>query len=365
MAIAGIRLSAQAQRFAAAGLVVLAVAASVWLFGRPAPPAATIQAVAAAEPWQANREPGAFVTVEVPAAAAALFVTPDELAGRVPTVPVPAGAVLSEAMLAAAGPPADPAAAALTVPVTLSLWPEPGPAAGDTAVVAARPGGCAHAIVAVLGASETQLTVEAGPDLAHRLAGGAWWAWESPPAGWPPCPPPPEPADPDSTVLAVSVDLSLWPEPGPAAGDTAVVAARPGGCADAVVAVLGASETQLTVEAGPDLAHRLAGGAWWAWESPPAGWPPCPPPPEPADPDSTVLAVSVDLSLWPEPGPAAGDTAVVAARPGGCADAIVAVLGASVGRIEVEAGPELAAALGTRVWWAWPSPPGGWPGCGG
>ena len=84
-------LSGQAQRFAAAALVVVLVAVSVWLFGRPEPPEPSVQVVATAEDWTARREPGGFVTVEVPETAAELFVTPAELAGRVPAVLVPAG----------------------------------------------------------------------------------------------------------------------------------------------------------------------------------------------------------------------------------------------------------------------------------
>ena len=72
-------LSGQTQRLAAAALIVVAVAVSVWVFGRPEPPEPAVQVVAAAEDWAARREPGRFVTVEVPEAAAALFVTPEEL----------------------------------------------------------------------------------------------------------------------------------------------------------------------------------------------------------------------------------------------------------------------------------------------
>ena len=185
-------LSAQGQRFAAAGLVVALVAVSVWLFGRPEPPEPTVQVVAAAEDWPAGREPGGFVTVEMPETSAGLFVTPDQLAGRVPAVAVPAGAVVSGALLADPGASAatDLSAALLAVAVDLSLWPEPGPAAGDTAVLAAEPGGCAAAVLAVVAASEGSVVVEAGPALAAVLGPAVWWIWESPPAGWPACPGP-------------------------------------------------------------------------------------------------------------------------------------------------------------------------------
>lgn len=183
-------LSGQAQRLAAAALIVVAVAVSVWLFGRPEPPEPAVQVVATAEDWAARREPGRFVTVEVPEAAATLFVTPEELAGRVPAVAVPAGTVLSEALLADPGTAsaADPSAAVIAVAVDPSLWPDPGPATGANAVLAAEPGGCAAAVMSIVAAGDGSVVVEAGPELAARLGPAVWWVWESPAAGWPGCP---------------------------------------------------------------------------------------------------------------------------------------------------------------------------------
>lgn len=183
-------LSGQAQRFAAAALVVVLVAASVWLFGRPEPPEPVVQVVAAAEDWGARREPGGFVTVEMPQSAAALFVTPAELPGRVPAVAVPAGTVLSRALLADPGTAmaTDPSTALLAVAVDPSLWPDPGPAAGATGVLAAEPGGCAAAVLPIVSAGDGSVVVEAGHELAARLGPAVWWIWESPAAGWPGCP---------------------------------------------------------------------------------------------------------------------------------------------------------------------------------
>ena len=190
MATNAVPLSGQAQRFAGAALVVTLVAVSVWLFGRPEPPEPSVQVVATAEDWTARREPGGFATVEVPATAAELFVTPAELAGRVPAVLVPAGTVLSEALLAdpGAASAADPSAALLAVGVDPSLWPDPGPAAGATAVLAAEPGGCAAAVLPILAVGDGTVIVEAGPELAAQLSPAVWWIWESPAAGWPGCP---------------------------------------------------------------------------------------------------------------------------------------------------------------------------------
>ncbi|MYB03859.1 MAG: hypothetical protein F4144_05710 [Acidimicrobiaceae bacterium] len=183
-------LSGQSQRLAAAALIVVVVAVSVWLFGRPEPTEPAVQVVAAADDWAPRREPGRFVTVEMPERAAALFVTPAELAGRVPAVAVPAGTVLSQALLADPGTAtaADPSAALIAVSVDPSLWPDPGPSSGVPAVLAAEPGGCAVAVMPIVAAGDGSVVVEAGPELAARLGPAVWWIWESPAAGWPGCP---------------------------------------------------------------------------------------------------------------------------------------------------------------------------------
>jgi len=190
MAANAVPLSGQARRFAAAALIVVAVAVSVWLFGRPEPSEPAVQVVATAEDWAARRGPGQFVTVEMPEKVAALFVTPAELDGRVPAVAVPAGTVLPEALLAdpGTGSAADPSAALMAVTVDRSLWPDPGPATGAVAVLAAEPGGCAAAVLPLVAVGEGSVVVEAGPELAARLGPLVWWIWEAPAAGWPGCP---------------------------------------------------------------------------------------------------------------------------------------------------------------------------------
>lgn len=190
MARSAAPLSGQARRLAAAALIVVAVAVSVWLFGRPEPSEPAVQVVVTAEDWAAHREPGQFVTVDMPERAAALFVTPAELDGRVPAVAVPAGTVLPEALLAGPGAAsaADPSAALMAVAVDPSLWPDPGPATGATAVLAAEPGGCAAAVMPIMAAADGSVVVEAGPELAARLGPAVWWIWEAPSAGWPGCP---------------------------------------------------------------------------------------------------------------------------------------------------------------------------------
>ena len=190
MAANPVPMSGQAQRFVAAAVIVVVVALLLWLFGRPEPQP-TVPVIAAAEDWPAGREPGEFVTVEIPEASADLFVTADELAERVPAVAVPAGTVVSESLLTDSVLPAasDLSAALLAVTVDPSLWPDPGPRAGDAAVLAAQPGGCATAVLPVVVVGEGTVVVEARPQLAAVLGPTVWWIWESPPAGWPGCPP--------------------------------------------------------------------------------------------------------------------------------------------------------------------------------
>ena len=184
-------MSGQARRFTAAALIVVVVVLSVWLFGRPEPET-TVQVVVAAEDWPAGRQPGEFVTMAMPQASAALFVTADQLADRVPAVAVPAGTVVSGPMLTDSAVPvaSDLSATLLAVAVDPSLWPDPGPRAGDAAVLAAQPGGCATAVLPVVVAGEGTVVVEARPQLAAVLGPTVWWIWESPPAGWPGCPAP-------------------------------------------------------------------------------------------------------------------------------------------------------------------------------
>ncbi len=115
----------QTRRFAAAALIVVAVGVSLWLFGR-AEPQSSVAVVAAAEDWPAGREPGGFTIVEMPAESAALFVTVEQLIGRVPAVPVPAGTIVSASLLTDSSLPTASklSATLLAVAVETALWPE-------------------------------------------------------------------------------------------------------------------------------------------------------------------------------------------------------------------------------------------------
>ncbi len=179
--------SPQNKRYAIAGALVLAMAVSLWLFGRSGTSETPVDVVTTAESWPAGQDPQAFVTIPVPEDVAGFFVRPEELVGRVPRSALPAGVVVSPAMLGTAGASAtasDSAATLLAVSVDASLWPPPGPAAGNIAVFAENPGACAMAILPLVEALESAVVVEVAPSLAEVLAPTSWWAWESPRDGW-------------------------------------------------------------------------------------------------------------------------------------------------------------------------------------
>ncbi len=202
-------LSGQARRFTAAAGIVAAVGVSLWLFGRPEP-LNEVAVVAAAEDWPAGHEPGAFTTVAIPEESAALFVTAEQLIDRVPAVAVPAGTVVSKSLLtdSVMGRASELSAALIAVAVDAALWPEPGPTTGNTAVLATQPGGCATAVLPVVLAGEGFVVVEAEPQLAAVLGPLVWWIWESPPAGWPACPPEPPNDEPELDLSDFDSDLS-------------------------------------------------------------------------------------------------------------------------------------------------------------
>lgn len=180
--------SPQARRYAAAAAVVVLVAVSVLLWGRPASGEPQVPVVAASQPWAQGRPPGEHVVLEVPQRLEAMFVSPDELHGVVAAAPVPAGVLVSPAMLAPEQTTTMQAdSTLLRVRVDTSLWPEPGPQAGDTAVLSASAGGCAVAAVVLVAAEAEAVVIEATSSLASLLAPESWWAWQSPEAGWPAC----------------------------------------------------------------------------------------------------------------------------------------------------------------------------------
>lgn len=176
-----------------AGVVVVFVAAILFGSGRddgPAPPTTWV-VVAASEDWRAGEPPGAFDVVNVLGPAGAALASVGDLSDQVPVIRVPAGSLVSKAML---GPPNvsvdDPDAALFQMGVSTAHWGSGVPAAGDRAVFAAGFGACAIAVLELVDAQGPVVWVEAGPELAARLAlVPGPFIWEAPENGWPACDP--------------------------------------------------------------------------------------------------------------------------------------------------------------------------------
>ena len=88
----------------------------------------------------------------------------------------------------------------------------------------------------------------------------------------------------------VAADIGRW-HGGPAAGDLAVFAAGPAGCAALELELVDVEAGQVAVEADPGLfAALVEGEPWTVWASPAAGWEDqCPPDSGPsAEPGNTA-----------------------------------------------------------------------------
>ena len=187
--VAALRGSPQARRYAAAAVVLILVVISVLLWGRDAPEEPLVEAVAASQPWTRGGPPGDHVVLEVPERLSAMFVSPDDLSGTVAATYVPAGVLVSPAMLVAEQTAfMNDDSTLLRVRVNSSLWPEPGPRAGQVAVLSATAGGCSIATVELVAADDDTVILEATPSLASLLAPESWWVWQAPESGWPACP---------------------------------------------------------------------------------------------------------------------------------------------------------------------------------
>lgn len=179
-------------RLLAAFLVLVFTAIAIVALSRSNGLPSEASVVAAAQRWPAGHTVGDHALVSVPADLAPLFVAPEELEGKVASVDVPEGTLVSPQMLRARqSTDGARTTALLRFTVNADLWPAPGPAPGDRAVFSSVPGGCAAAEM-VLAAVEIEgatprVTVEAGPELAAALADTEWSIWESPPGGWPSC----------------------------------------------------------------------------------------------------------------------------------------------------------------------------------
>lgn len=179
-------------RLLAAFLVLAFTAIAIIALSRNDDLPPEVPVVAAAQWWPEGHTAGDHLLISVPADLAPLFVASEDLEGKVASVDVPEGTLVSPQMLRARqGTDGARTTALLRFSVNADLWPAPGPAPGDRAVFSSIPGGCATAekiLAAVeLEGATPRVTVEADPELAVALADTEWSIWESPPGGWPSC----------------------------------------------------------------------------------------------------------------------------------------------------------------------------------
>ena len=174
--------------------VVLAlVFAGAILFGsgsdeEQAPPPPTFVVVAASEDWLAGEPPGGFELIQVQGPASTFLAGPADLDGQVAAVRVPAGSLVSRAMLGAPDPPRPSDVSLFRIGVNTTYWGPAGPATGDRAVFAGGFGGCAVAILELVSADGGTVLVEADPELAATLGGlPSPVLWKAPDDGWPAC----------------------------------------------------------------------------------------------------------------------------------------------------------------------------------
>ena len=168
----------------AAGVLVTVVVVLVVTGGGGDPERAPVPVTT--EEWQAGREAAGWVPVEVPVEAAAFAAAPAELAGgRIAAFDLPAGTIVTAEMLHPSGTDlADDTAATVWVAADIGRW-HGGPAAGDLAVFAAGPAGCAALELELVDVEAGQVAVEAGPGLfAALVKGEPWTVWALPAAGW-------------------------------------------------------------------------------------------------------------------------------------------------------------------------------------
>ncbi|MXW42379.1 MAG: hypothetical protein F4Z91_04705 [Acidimicrobiia bacterium] len=179
-------------RLLAVLLVLAATTAAIFLLSLERNGQAEILVVATTERWLQDHPVGEHTLIPVPAGLASLFVQPDDLKNKAASVDIPEGSLVAAQMLRSHRSSDNERATALMAFVaSASMWPSPGPAAGDPAVFASSPGGCATAIQRLVAVEDEgaamKVTLEVTPELAEVLADREWWIWQSPPSGWPQC----------------------------------------------------------------------------------------------------------------------------------------------------------------------------------
>lgn len=181
-------------RLLAAGFLTLATAALILAFGRSsAEPMATVAVTS--ELWEEGAAAG-YAAMQVPQGLASFFVSPDQLNGRVAAIDLQAGVFLSDSLLRAKGPdkseeqtPEPPGTTRVRLNMDIGLWPQPGPRAGEAAVVADAWGGCGLAVLELLEVEQGgMMTVRVTPELAAALASAPrLLTWPPASDGWPLC----------------------------------------------------------------------------------------------------------------------------------------------------------------------------------
>ena len=168
--------------------VVVTCVAAVWFLGRQEVED-EVGVLLTAEPWAAGSS-GLFYEVPVPESLSKLFGLPDQLGeGMVSSVFLPEGVMVPSAVLR---PPSadgnESNQTLLRLVVDRSLWPSPGPLAGDRAVLAVEIGGCALGVMELVGVDEEGVTVVVDRESAGALLGAVDLViWESPTSGWERC----------------------------------------------------------------------------------------------------------------------------------------------------------------------------------
>ena len=360
----------RASRLAAAGALVVVTLVLVLLFGRSVPPP-VVGVVFATQPWPRGAV-GDLAILEVPESLAPLFVTPEAMGNSVAALDVPANTFIAPGMLRAPGADLGDASglSRLRLVAGVDLWPSPGPAPGDKAVVGPAGTACALLVTELVGVESGSVTVEATPDAADRLiTTGDLAVWPTAGGAWSPCPEPETrtpilETPPGTARLRLVAGVDLWPPPGPVPGDKAVVGPAGTACALAVTTVLDVDPGGgITIAATPRTADRLiTRGDLDVWPSATVTWPRC----DPAIPEGTApLRLLVDPTHWPPPGPAAGDLAVIGPLGSGCAWMVTELLGADGPSISLAATPDEAARLMAEpALAAWPTTvEGTWPYC--
>ena len=166
----------RAARYASAGALVVVTVVLVLLFGR-APPPPVVGVVFATEAWPRGAI-GELAILDVPESLAPLFVTPDGIGQSVAAFDIPANTFLTAGMLRAPGADLDDGSglSRLRLPADVTLWPAPGPAAGDEAVIGPTGRACALVVTELLDIDEGTVTFAASPKQRDGYSQG--WNWQ-------------------------------------------------------------------------------------------------------------------------------------------------------------------------------------------